>query len=151
MRSCAIIDSLMPIEDEKHDRTSRRQARILAMQALYQWEVQPEKHTELLSEFLAEQEVLPAVSEYAVELVQTFWNEQASIDSRIASTSSQWNFSRISLVERNVLRVAVVELTTDKVPAKAAINEAIEIAREFGGADSPRFVNGVLDEVLRKL
>ncbi len=54
-------------------------------------------------------------------------------------------------VERNVMRVAVIELLDDKVPPKVALNEAIEIGREFGGADSPRFINGVLDEVLTRI
>ncbi len=56
----------------------------------------------------------------------------------------------MSPVERNVMRVAVVELMEGDTPPKVAVNEAIEIGKEFGGQESPRFINGILDEVLRR-
>ena len=106
---------------------------------------------EALEEFLTAEDTPRRVVVYAGELVRGFWSGRESIDGRITAASRHWELARISPVERNVMRVALVELLDDRVPPKAAINEAIEIAREFGGADSPRFVNGVLDEILKNV
>ena len=73
------------------------------------------------------------------------------MDGQIAGAAKRWDLERISLVERNIMRVAVVELSAGRVPPKVVLDEAIEIGREFGGADSPRFINGVLDEILKRL
>ena len=131
--------------------TERRQARILAMQALCQWEVQRDESSELLSDFVSSGEAPPAVSRYATELVESFWKQHESVDDCIAAATEKWEFARISAVERGIMRVAVVELLGGKVPPKVALNEAIEIGREFGGKDSPRFINGVLDKIVNSL
>ncbi len=70
-----------------------------------------------------------------------------TIDKMLGDAIQNWELKRISAVDRNVMRVATVELLGRKVPVKVILNEAIEIAREYGSADSPRFVNGVLDTV----
>ena len=127
----------------------RRSSRILAMQALCQWEVQGDASSEALAEFLAVQDAAPDATAYATELVQAFWRKQGEIDQRIASASIKWDLARISPVERNVMRVAIVELSGGEVPAKVVLDEAIEIGREYGGKDSPRFINGVLDAVFQ--
>jgi N utilization substance protein B len=131
--------------------SDRRQARILAMQALCQWDVQHDESLEALNDFVAAQNVAEAVGSYSRELVEAFWSRRQRVDDRITAAATKWSLSRISPVERNVMRVAIVELLAEAVPPKAALNEAIEIAREYGGADSPRFVNGVLDVVLKRL
>jgi N utilization substance protein B len=127
----------------------RRSSRILAMQALCQWEVQGDVSSQALAEFLAVQDAAPDAVVYATELVQAFWRQREEIDRRIASASIKWDLARISPVDRNVMRVAIVELLGDEVPAKVVLDEAIEIGREYGGADSPRFINGVLDAVFQ--
>jgi N utilization substance protein B len=127
----------------------RRQGRILAMKALCQWEVQQDKSTESLDDFLTSQEGAKSVSKYAAALAKRYWDQHVRIDECISAASENWQMSRISSVERNVMRVAVVEFLTEKVPPKAVINEAIEIGREFGGENSPRFINGVLDAILK--
>ncbi|HNQ23683.1 MAG TPA: transcription antitermination factor NusB [Phycisphaerae bacterium] len=134
----------------------RRAARVLAMQTLCQWEVQGEFSAEAMAELLAaiaewrpELEVSPPAVVYTTALVQDFRARQQEVDEWIARTSANWDLARISTVERNVLRVAVVELLRAEVPPKVVINEAIEIAREYGGRDSPAFVNGVLDRILK--
>ena len=129
----------------------RRQARILAMQAICQWEVQGDTSAEALGEFLTAQEASAAARSYAVKLVEVYWAQGEGIDARIGAAAREWALSRISPVERNIMRVAAVELYGGEVPPKVALNEAIEIGREYGGADSPRFINGVLDELLRTL
>ena len=78
---------------------------------------------------------------------------QGEIDRQLAEATENWQFSRLSQVDRNVLRIAVYELfqRDERVPTSVVLDEAIEIARRFGGEDSAQFVNGVLDRVARTL
>jgi len=119
------------------------------MKALCQWEVQREESAESLDDLLAAQGEPKVATRYAAKISKAYWDQRERIDTCIASASKNWDISRISSVERNVMRVAVVELLADRIPPKVAINEAIEIGREYGGEDSPRFLNGVLDAILR--
>ena len=84
-------------------------------------------------------------------LCQRFVKASESVDKLIGDAIENWELNRLSVVDRNVMRVATVELLDQKVPVKVILNEAIEIAREYGSADSPRFVNGVLDAVRRSV
>ena len=134
--------------------SDRRRARILAMQTLCQWDVQRDTSGDVLDEVsdADDEDATPQrVVRYARTLVEGFWARHNYVDRRLKAALEKWSLSRLSPVERNAMRVAVVELVGDDVPGKVAINEAIEIAREYGGADSPRFVNGVLDKVLSNL
>ena len=121
------------------------------MQALCQWDVQHDESPEALGEFMIAQEATESAGEYATELVTTFWTRRKEVDRQVSKATRRWDLARISPAERNIMRVAVVELLSGSVPPKVALDEAIEIGREYGGADSPRFINGVLDEVLGKL
>lgn len=128
----------------------RRPARILAMQALCQWDVQKDNSRERLYAFLQEYAPQPTDFGYAAELVEGFWKRRDTIDRDLAgAAAARWDLERVSPVERNVMRVALVEMTGGRVPPKAALDEAIDIAREYGGADSPRFVNGLLDKLYK--
>jgi N utilization substance protein B len=85
---------------------------------------------------------------YALELIQGVLAGIEKIDELIRSAGSQWRLSRIAPTDRNLLRIAVFEMTLmDDVPPQVAINEAVEIAKRFAGDESPRFINGVLDAV----
>ncbi len=132
----------------------RHQARILAMQALCQWDAQHDESPEPLDEFFcaaADGEVPASTAALAAELVTAFLADRQTVDGLIASAATKWDLSRISPVERNVMRVSIVEMVGGTTPPKVALNEAIEIGREYGGADSPRFINGVLDVILKRL
>jgi N utilization substance protein B len=129
----------------------RRSSRILALQALCQWEIQHDESSPSLADFLAGQEASPQATAYASKLVMEFWRQRSEIDERVASASVKWDLARISPVERNIMRVAIVELLGGGVPALVILDEAIEIGREFGGAESPRFINGVLDAVFKRM
>ncbi|MHC5108514.1 MAG: transcription antitermination factor NusB [Planctomycetota bacterium] len=128
-----------------------RRSRILAMQALSQWDVQKDTSPEALAEFFATQHADGKVRAIATELLQGFWSHQVDIDARISDASEHWSLQRMSTVDRNTMRTAVSELMVRKTPPKVVIDEAIEIAREYGGKDSPRFVNGVLDSILQRI
>ncbi len=121
------------------------------MQALCQWDVQADESVASLAVFFADEQTPAAVAAYATRLVQAYWNDRSRIDEWISGASERWELARMSPVVRNAMRVAIVEMVGGEIPRKVALNEAIEIGREFGGADSPRFVNGVLDEVLKRL
>ncbi len=118
------------------------------MQALCQWDVQKDESPDELDDFLTAHDASGATADYAKELVQALWRQREPVDDRITAAVTKWDLSRISPVERNIMRVAVVEMLSDKVPPKVAVDEAIEIGREYGGKDSPRFINGVLDTIM---
>jgi len=129
----------------------RHCARVLAMQMLCQWDVQKDESRAELETSLSEQQTSLNERNYARALVTGYWEAKDEVDRRIADSATKWDFSRISPVERNAMRVAVLEMLGGDVPVKVAIDEAIDVARAYGGKDSPRFVNGVLDGVLRKI
>ncbi len=131
--------------------TRRRQSRILAMQALCQWDVQGEETTQALAEFLRAQEASESDLGKATEIVKKFWANRQSVDDRIEARATNWDLKRLSPVDRNVMRVALVEWMTGEVPEKVVLDEAIEIGKEYGGAESPRLINGILDKVLKKM
>jgi N utilization substance protein B len=143
---------------------SRRQAREIALQILYQLDVQDQLSDDqavamFWKSFVVEGEeggqgpALDAAHRgFAESLVRGVRAHLAQIDAAISSASRNWRLERMARVDRNLLRLAVYELTFSKdVPAKAAINEAIEIAKRFGTGESPAFINGILDKCLEQL
>lgn len=127
----------------------RRQARELALTLLYQLEFH-EKPEEAMKAFWQEREkkVLPEVKAFADELVRGTLAHRAEIDQVLADQAEHWSLSRMALLDRNILRMAVYELLwREDIPEKVTINEAIELAKTYGGQDSGKFVNGILDKV----
>jgi N utilization substance protein B len=127
---------------------SRREARILAIQALYSWDVTGTAPEELLEfrwrkEEWSDRELLfPAI------LVRGTIEQIETVDETIRRHLTGWTFERLQLVDRAILRVATYELLFQKdIPASVAINEAVEIAKDYSSDDAYRFVNGVLDGV----
>jgi len=121
------------------------------MQTLCQWEVQRDESSTALEQFMVASDSPDRARPYAREIVTNFWQHVELVDEQIGNAAERWSFDRISSVERNVMRVAVTELTCLDVPPKVVLDEAIEIVREYGGQDSPRFVNGVLDRIVQTL
>ena len=121
------------------------------MQALCQWDVQHDESSENLRELLAAHAEVAGNIAYAAELVEEYWTRRDEIDRRIADAATQWDLSRISRVERNAMRIAVVEMMSERIPPKVALHEAMQIGDQFGGAESSRFINGVLDPILHQL
>ena len=121
------------------------------MQTLCQWDVQGDASLETLEGVRELGQTTDRAARYAREVIERFRAGGEGIDERLAAATQKWDLARMLSVERNAMRVAVTEMIEGRVPPKVAVNEAIEIAREYGGADSPKFVNGVLDVVLRSL
>lgn len=87
---------------------------------------------------------------YFYEVVSQVYNDLSKIDNFISSTSLNWNFERISTVDLSILRLAIAELILKKHPVAVIINEAIELAKIYGGENSSKFINGILDSVVKK-
>ena len=131
---------------------SRRLARELAMQALYQLDFQTELEPLAALEAAAfELEVTPDAVDYAKRLVEGICAHSEQIDQHLSSTSSQWKLERMAAVDRNISRIAVYELLfgEEEMTPGIVINEAVEIAKKFGGKNSGKFVNGILGKVSR--
>ncbi len=130
--------------------TPRRKARLAAVQALFELDFQDRRSDEVIEERLAEVKVSAENKEFARRLVAGVLHHKEDIDARIAAAAPQWPLEQIAHVDKNVLRLAIYELMFEdnSVPAKVAINEAIELARLLGSDTSPKFVNGVLGAVL---
>ena len=131
----------------------RRKARELALQFLYQLEQNGATDPRPFeADFWARHPVDAEARAFADSLVHGAKQQQGEIDKRIAEFTEHWDIDRMAVVDRNILRLAVYELLFEPaVPGKVAINEAIEIAKKFGTAESSRFINGVLDRIHREL
>lgn len=129
----------------------RRTARTLALQALYQWNLQPEQPTRPWDSW-NDQDTEPAAIDFAKSLVEGVIQHRDTIDAAISKYTHNWAMDRLSIVDRNVLRIAVFELLyLDDIPPAVTINEAIEIAKQFGDDESGGFVNGILDGLSKSL
>jgi len=127
------------------------QGRRLALQMLCSLDVQGESGWRCVDSFLAEQGELDAVKAWARELTRATFADRARWDEQIVGVSQRWDLPRMGLVDRNILRMALYELSRPEVtPFRVTMNEAIELAKEFGTEESPSFVNGVLDAVWKK-
>lgn len=130
--------------------TGRRKARMAAVQALFELDFQERPADDILSERLAEGGLNPDNQEFARRLLHGVLHHREEIDAQIRAAAPQWPLEQIAHVDKNVLRLAIYELMFEDnpVPAKVAINEAIELARLLGSGTSPKFVNGVLGAVM---
>jgi transcription antitermination protein NusB len=127
---------------------ARRSGREAALQMLFQLEassVMPDQAVEL---FWRTFEADPEGRSYADAVLRGVAENLAPIDERITSASKNWRLERMSRVDRNILRLATCELAHfPQTPVKVAINEAVELAKRFGAAESAAFVNGILDRI----
>ena len=127
---------------------SRRKARELALQALYEVDSVRHEAEAVLTSLLAEGKVSAENCAFVRELVNGVIQNKEEIDIKIQNFAPAWPIGQISVVDRNILRLAIFEILLDnKVPVKVAINEAVELAKSFGGENSPKFINGVLGSV----
>jgi N utilization substance protein B len=129
----------------------RTRARELAMQALYQLEVQGPDLLEFLGGFFGEAEEDEQVRQHASDWTKGTWANLRQCDEPIIGSTIKWQFSRLSPVDKSILRLSVYQLKfCPDIPAKVVINEAIELAKKYSTDKSPAFVNGVLDAILKK-
>ena len=130
----------------------RTRARELAMQALYQLDTQGADLLERLGEFFVDNSPDDFVRRLAADWCKGTWENLTQCDELITASTIKWKLSRLSSVDKSILRLAVYQLKfCEDIPPKVVINEAIELAKKFSTTQSPAFVNGVLDAVLKKL
>lgn len=126
----------------------RRKARIIALKALYELDTVAHEPAEILARLLEEASAPPDVEAFARSLVTGVLTHRDEIDEVIRQKAPAWPLEQVAVVDRNILRLAIFEILLDNiVPVRAAINEAVELAKAFGGESSPKFVNGVLGAV----
>jgi N utilization substance protein B len=129
----------------------RRRAREHALQILFQIDLTGGNAEEVLESFWGELDAGDDVREFTARLVRGTLNDREQIDRRVAEAAENWRLERMPTVDRNVLRMAVYELVCADSPPPVVIDEAIEVARRFGGEESAGFVNGVLDRIRGRL
>jgi len=142
---------------------NRRKAREATLQLLYEIEISHQDATKVLADFSRDPSRLfvhwsedlsnpEEIQEFTVQISRGVWENVREIDRLIEEHSTHWKISRMALVDRNILRMAVFELLyCPDIPASVTINEAIEIAKKFGTEESGAFVNGILDHIAKAL
>jgi transcription antitermination protein NusB len=130
--------------------TRRSRAREVALQLLFQHDLNPNLPRPAVERFAHDRLNDPDLRGFALALYDGVLAHGAEVDRRVGECAENWRLPRMPALDRNVLRLGAFELLyAADTPASVAINEAIELARRFGSADSPAFVNGVLDRLAR--
>ena len=127
--------------------------RALALQLLYAWDQIGDGRPDvrpLWAAICAARGATPQTEDRALDLAEAVVRDRGSIDGMLQRAAENWRLERLAVVDRNVLRLALAELERGETPVKVVIDEAIRLARWFGAARSPAFVNGILDRVARE-
>ena len=131
---------------------ARREARELAMQALFQLDFNPQDLDAAVAAAWPDRELAADVKAFAEELIRGVAAHRAKIDEEVRRCSENWDLRRMGAVDRNILRVAMYELLfRPDIPPVVSIDEAIDIARDFSDETSAKFVNGILDRARQDL
>ena len=134
---------------EARPTTTRRKARVIALQVLYETDRARHEPGRTLDRILAGEPVSASFEAFARRLVKGVLENQENIDKIISTYAPTWPVSQLAIVDRNILRVAIFEIRLGgETPSKVAINEAVELAKIFGSDSSSKFVNGVLGSVV---
>jgi len=130
----------------------RSRARGWALQVLYAWEARAERDNlpGMLEAFLSERRVGAEAQEYLETLITTLDLYLEPIDQRITESLLNWRLDRLSIIDRNILRIATAEMLHLAIPPRVVIQEALQLAEKYSTTESPRFINGVLDALMRR-
>ncbi len=130
---------------------ARRRARTVALQVLYEVDSVDHPSDQVSSRYLDERRLPKDAVDFARGLVDGVMANKALIDGAISSFATSWPISQLSIIDRNLLRLAICELAIEKAsPPKVVINETVELAKLYGSDGSSRFVNGVLGSVVER-
>jgi N utilization substance protein B len=130
---------------------NRTKSREYAIQMLYQADIRHAEAPAILDAFWLDQDVTDEVKAFANQLFAGTLQHRADVDKLIEQHADNWDLNRMAVIDRNILRLGVFELLhVGQVPAKVCINEAIELAKRFGDAESGKFINGILDAIHKK-
>ncbi|MBN1588188.1 MAG: transcription antitermination factor NusB [Pirellulales bacterium] len=128
---------------------TRTEAREVALQVLYQDDLNPRGNPAVGDQMIADRLADEATVEFARELVAGARRHRAEIDQALGQSATNWSLDRMAVTDRAVLRIGAYEILYGGTPVAVAIDEAIELARRFGTAQSAQFVNGVLDALVQ--
>lgn len=124
---------------------TRRRARRLTLEVLYEYDIAEHSATATLARRLQEKPMESVGAEFASRLITGILQYQGQMDAIIARYAPEWPLDQMAVIDRNILRIAIYEFLIDgETPVKVAINEAVELAKTYGSDSAPRFVNGVL-------
>jgi transcription antitermination protein NusB len=126
----------------------RSRAREVALQVLYQDDLNPVDDPRPGDAFLARRLRFPELVEFGRALVEGVRKHRSELDGLLEATAENWSLSRMAATDRNVLRIGAFELLHFDTPDRVAINEAVELAKRYGSRQSAHFVNGILDRLL---
>ena len=126
----------------------RSKAREVAMQMLYQMDVNADIDPRTVRSQIAEEIDKDDLREFAWQLFAGVLECRSEIDTRLEQVAENWSLARMAITDRNALRIGAFEILHSDTPFQVAIDEAIELARKFGSAQSPQFVNGLLDKLV---
>lgn len=130
----------------------RRQAREVALKALFAVDVGRVAAQRILDDVLEEARLPERAAHFARGLVEGTLTHRSEIDAHIARHAVGWTLDRMASVDRNILRLAIHEiLHRPDIPPSVSVNEAVELAKAYGDAASPKFVNGILGQIIRHL
>jgi N utilization substance protein B len=134
---------------------ARHRSRKRALQVLFEWDMRREDIDRAIQHYYdslysEEQEKKPKPDKFMEELARGTVAQAGEIDRQIESRSANWRLERMAAVDRNILRLAIYELSCAEVPAVIVIDEALELARQFSNQESIPFINGVLDAVYKQ-
>lgn len=135
---------------------SRREARTIALRSLFALDFNGDQSVEETVQFMAAEDDIKDANEndlaYALTLVQGVRDHLADLDKELNGLNPDWKVERMNGIDRNLLRIADFEIyyCVEPVPAPVAINEAVELAKVYGGDESPAFVNGLLGSLVKK-
>ena len=126
----------------------RSQSREYALQMLYQFDLRHADHQQILAEFWQENQAPDEIKSFANQLFTGTAQHLAELDPLIAAYANNWDLKRMAVIDRNILRLGAFELLhAADVPPKVCLNEAIELAKRYGDAESSKFINGILDTI----
>lgn len=132
--------------------SSRRQARRMALQMLFQADVAEQTAPYVVNSFFRNRKCEPETAEFARKLFLGAFSDRQMIDGWIRQHTEHWRMERMATVDRNILRMAVYEMVRrPDTPPAVILNEALEIAREFSGENAVEFINGVLDNIRKAM
>lgn len=126
----------------------RSRAREVALQVLFQDDLNPRVNPAVADEFVARRLPAPELVEFARSLISGVRRNRPELDALLGQTADNWSLERMACTDRNLLRLGAYEILYTETPGRVAINEAVELAKRFGSAHSPQFVNGILDRFL---
>ncbi len=134
-----------PLTMRRNEMSTRRQARCITLEILFEIDIVGHTPAEVMDRRLGAEEMDKAGLNFALRLIEGVLKYQDAIDLLIARYAPEWPLDQMAVIDRNVLRIAIFEfLIDDETPVKVAINEAVELAKEYGSDSAPRFINGVL-------